>query len=118
MSDGLVFPLPPPLPLPLCVVCCAKAIEEEDAGGPDFQPSQTFAGRKAGFEFKTGTKGLGYYRTKARARMMGGGGGGGGGGTDDDGGGLQVEQQEVPDSVFGALSKMEGFTGRARRSKT
>ncbi len=60
-------------------------VEEEDAGGPDgldFLPSRTFAGRKAGFEFKTGTKGSGYYRTKAHARM--GGGGGSGGGADDD----------------------------------
>ncbi len=78
----------------MCVVCVScllcvlrkaiKEVEEEDAGGPDgpdFLPSRTFAGRKAGFEFKTGTKGSGYYRTKANARM---GGGGGGGGADDD----------------------------------
>jgi len=34
-----------------------------DKGDEDFQPSKTWIGRKAGFEFKLGARGLGYYRT-------------------------------------------------------
>ena len=34
-----------------------------DKGDDDFQPSKTWIGRKAGFEFKLGARGLGYYRT-------------------------------------------------------
>ena len=34
-----------------------------DKGDEDFQPSRTWIGRKAGFEFKLGARGLGYYRT-------------------------------------------------------
>ena len=38
------------------------------------------------------------------------------GGPSDDGE-PEVEQKEVPDSVFGGLNKMESFTGRANRKK-
>merc|ERR1711971_863833 len=34
-----------------------------DKGDQDFIPSKTWKGRKAGFEFKKGERGLGYYRT-------------------------------------------------------
>lgn len=34
-----------------------------DKGDEDFSPSKEWAGRKAGFEFKMGERGLGYYRT-------------------------------------------------------
>jgi hypothetical protein len=34
-----------------------------DRGDEDFTPSRTWQGRKAGFEFKLGERGLGYYRT-------------------------------------------------------
>ena len=34
-----------------------------DKGDADFAPSKTWRGRKAGFEFKLGERGLGYYRT-------------------------------------------------------
>lgn len=34
-----------------------------DMGDEDFAPSKTWIGRKAGFEFKLGLRGLGYYRT-------------------------------------------------------
>lgn len=34
-----------------------------DKGDEDFTPSNTWIGRKAGFEFKLGERGLGYYRT-------------------------------------------------------
>jgi hypothetical protein len=34
-----------------------------DKGDDDFEPSSKWAGRKAGFEFKLGPRGLGYYRT-------------------------------------------------------
>jgi poly(A) polymerase len=34
-----------------------------DKGDEDYQPSHTWVGRKAGFEFKVGERGLGYYRT-------------------------------------------------------
>ena len=34
-----------------------------DQGDSDFSPSKTWEGRKAGFEFKLGKRGLGYYRT-------------------------------------------------------
>jgi hypothetical protein len=34
-----------------------------DKGDEDFTPSQGWIGRKAGFEFKLGERGLGYYRT-------------------------------------------------------
>ena len=34
-----------------------------DKGDSDFSPSKTWEGRKAGFEFKLGERGLGYYRT-------------------------------------------------------
>jgi len=34
-----------------------------DRGDNDFTPSKTWTGRKAGFEFKLGERGLGYYRT-------------------------------------------------------
>ena len=34
-----------------------------DQGDDDFTPSKTWVGRKAGFEFKVGERGLGYYRT-------------------------------------------------------
>eukprot|EP00977_Amphora_coffeiformis_P022025 scaffold10259_cov155-Amphora_coffeaeformis.AAC.6 len=34
-----------------------------DQGDEDFQPSKTWIGRKAGFEFKLGLRGLGYYRS-------------------------------------------------------
>jgi hypothetical protein len=34
-----------------------------DKGNEDFSPSETWIGRKAGFEFKLGERGLGYYRT-------------------------------------------------------
>ena len=34
-----------------------------DKGDNDFNPSKTWAGRRAGFEFKLGERGLGYYRT-------------------------------------------------------
>lgn len=34
-----------------------------DLGDEDFTPSKTWQGRKAGFEFKLGERGLGYYRT-------------------------------------------------------
>jgi poly(A) polymerase len=34
-----------------------------DKGDDDFTPSKTWLGRKAGFEFKLGERGLGYYRT-------------------------------------------------------
>lgn len=34
-----------------------------DKGDDDFVPSKTWVGRKAGFEFKVGERGLGYYRT-------------------------------------------------------
>lgn len=34
-----------------------------DKGDEDFMPSKTWIGRKAGFEFKLGLRGLGYYRT-------------------------------------------------------
>ena len=34
-----------------------------DKGDDDFMPSKTWVGRKAGFEFKVGERGLGYYRT-------------------------------------------------------
>eukprot|EP00539_Tryblionella_compressa_P007285 CAMPEP_0178773582 /NCGR_PEP_ID=MMETSP0744-20121128/23176_1 /TAXON_ID=913974 /ORGANISM="Nitzschia punctata, Strain CCMP561" /LENGTH=497 /DNA_ID=CAMNT_0020430383 /DNA_START=37 /DNA_END=1530 /DNA_ORIENTATION=+ len=34
-----------------------------DKGDEDFQPSKSWTGRKAGFEFKLGERGLGYYRT-------------------------------------------------------
>jgi len=34
-----------------------------DMGDEDFTPSKTWTGRKAGFEFKLGERGLGYYRT-------------------------------------------------------
>lgn len=34
-----------------------------DQGDNDFTPSKAWVGRKAGFEFKVGERGLGYYRT-------------------------------------------------------
>lgn len=34
-----------------------------DKGDEDFKPSKTWTGRRAGFEFKLGARGLGYYRT-------------------------------------------------------
>lgn len=34
-----------------------------DKGDEDFTPSRTWTGRKAGFEFKLGERGLGYYRS-------------------------------------------------------
>lgn len=34
-----------------------------DKGDEDFEPSKSWTGRKAGFEFKLGERGLGYYRT-------------------------------------------------------
>lgn len=34
-----------------------------DKGDDDYKPSKTFKGRMAGFEFKLGERGLGYYRT-------------------------------------------------------
>jgi hypothetical protein len=34
-----------------------------DKGDDDFTPSKSWVGRKAGFEFKVGERGLGYYRT-------------------------------------------------------
>jgi poly(A) polymerase len=34
-----------------------------DKGDDDYAPSKRWAGRKAGFEFKLGERGLGYYRT-------------------------------------------------------
>jgi hypothetical protein len=34
-----------------------------DKGDDDFMPSKGWIGRKAGFEFKLGERGLGYYRT-------------------------------------------------------
>lgn len=34
-----------------------------DKGDDDFTPSKSWTGRKAGFEFKLGERGLGYYRT-------------------------------------------------------
>jgi poly(A) polymerase len=34
-----------------------------DKGDDDFKPSKTWTGRMAGFEFKLGERGLGYYRT-------------------------------------------------------
>jgi hypothetical protein len=34
-----------------------------DKGDEDFAPSKTWIGRKAGFEFKLGVRGVGYYRT-------------------------------------------------------
>lgn len=34
-----------------------------DKGDDDFMPSKSWVGRKAGFEFKVGERGLGYYRT-------------------------------------------------------
>ena len=34
-----------------------------DKGDDDFLPSKQWIGRKAGFEFKMGQRGLGYYRT-------------------------------------------------------
>eukprot|EP00591_Stephanopyxis_turris_P013161 CAMPEP_0195533326 /NCGR_PEP_ID=MMETSP0794_2-20130614/40266_1 /TAXON_ID=515487 /ORGANISM="Stephanopyxis turris, Strain CCMP 815" /LENGTH=211 /DNA_ID=CAMNT_0040665807 /DNA_START=60 /DNA_END=692 /DNA_ORIENTATION=- len=34
-----------------------------DKGDDDFQPSLKWTGRKGGFEFKLGERGLGYYRT-------------------------------------------------------
>mmetsp|Transcript_15912 Transcript_15912/g.36836 ORF Transcript_15912/g.36836 Transcript_15912/m.36836 type:complete len:851 (-) Transcript_15912:449-3001(-) len=34
-----------------------------DKGDNDFTPSKTWEGRKAGFEFKLGERGMGYYRT-------------------------------------------------------
>jgi hypothetical protein len=34
-----------------------------DKGNDDYMPSKEWAGRKAGFEFKLGERGLGYYRT-------------------------------------------------------
>ena len=34
-----------------------------DKGDEDFEPSRSWVGRKAGFEFKVGERGLGYYRT-------------------------------------------------------
>jgi hypothetical protein len=34
-----------------------------DMGDDDFTPSKSWIGRKAGFEFKLGERGLGYYRT-------------------------------------------------------
>jgi hypothetical protein len=34
-----------------------------DKGDSDFSPSKTWEGRNAGFEFKLGERGLGYYRT-------------------------------------------------------
>jgi poly(A) polymerase len=34
-----------------------------DKGDDDYAPSKKWAGRKAGFEFKLGERGLGYYRT-------------------------------------------------------
>mmetsp|Transcript_97186 Transcript_97186/g.270459 ORF Transcript_97186/g.270459 Transcript_97186/m.270459 type:complete len:355 (+) Transcript_97186:3-1067(+) len=34
-----------------------------DKGDDDYMPSKTWIGRKAGFEFKLGERGLGYYRT-------------------------------------------------------
>lgn len=34
-----------------------------DKGDKDFQPSKKWVGRKGGFEFKLGERGLGYYRT-------------------------------------------------------
>lgn len=34
-----------------------------DKGDEDFEPSKKWIGRKAGFEFKLGARGLGYYRT-------------------------------------------------------
>lgn len=37
-----------------------------DKGDEDFKPSKTWTGRMAGFEFKLGERGLGYYRTGKR----------------------------------------------------
>jgi len=37
-----------------------------DRGDENFTPSKTWTGRKAGFEFKLGERGLGYYRTGAK----------------------------------------------------
>ncbi|KAL3944710.1 MAG: hypothetical protein SGBAC_001225 [Bacillariaceae sp.] len=40
-----------------------------DKGDEDFSPSRTWTGRKAGFEFKLGERGLGYYRTGKTVRV-------------------------------------------------
>eukprot|EP00526_Cylindrotheca_closterium_P008523 CAMPEP_0113630440 /NCGR_PEP_ID=MMETSP0017_2-20120614/15814_1 /TAXON_ID=2856 /ORGANISM="Cylindrotheca closterium" /LENGTH=828 /DNA_ID=CAMNT_0000540901 /DNA_START=12 /DNA_END=2498 /DNA_ORIENTATION=+ /assembly_acc=CAM_ASM_000147 len=40
-----------------------------DKGDDDFSPSRTWTGRKAGFEFKLGERGLGYYRTGKTVRV-------------------------------------------------
>lgn len=40
-----------------------------DKGDEDFTPSKKWQGRKAGFEFKLGLRGLGYYRTGAQVKI-------------------------------------------------
>jgi hypothetical protein len=40
-----------------------------DKGDEDFSPSKNFMGRKAGFEFKLGDRGLGYYRTGKQVKV-------------------------------------------------
>jgi hypothetical protein len=40
-----------------------------DMGDDDFSPSKNWVGRKAGFEFKLGERGLGYYRTGKAVRV-------------------------------------------------
>jgi len=40
-----------------------------DKGDEDFTRSRSWTGRKAGFEFKLGERGLGYYRTGKKVRV-------------------------------------------------
>ena len=40
-----------------------------DKGDEDFEPSKNWSGRKSGFEFKLGERGLGYYRTGVKVKV-------------------------------------------------
>ena len=40
-----------------------------DKGDEDFSPTQTWQGRRPGFEFKLGERGLGYYRTGKKVQV-------------------------------------------------
>lgn len=40
-----------------------------DKGDEDYMPSKSWTGRKAGFEFKLGERGLGYYRTGKKVQV-------------------------------------------------
>ena len=47
----------------ICIIASKHDIALVTLGDDDFTPSLKWTGRKGGFEFKLGERGLGYYRT-------------------------------------------------------